>query len=232
MPGSLRNPRERLRQTLCFEAGGLLLVAPLFSLSAGTAMSDSFTLIVVLTLLMMLWSTLFNVGFDLVEHGLSGRLASERPQRLRVLHALLHEGSAVVVTCPTIVAMTGLSWSEALVADLGLTLAYALYAYLFHLLYDACRPVTNVVISSSCATFTASVLPSGVAKTQPEPSCKLRHRRPLPRCRSCRTPSLHSQSQPQRCDSVPRSASSCSRPSAACSSTVGPQRSAGGRSIC
>ena len=40
-------------------------------------------------------------------------------------------------------AITGLSWSAALVADIGLTLAYALYGYLFHLTYDACRPVSR-----------------------------------------------------------------------------------------
>jgi uncharacterized membrane protein len=61
-----------------------------------------------------------------------------------VLHALLHEASAAVLTWPAIVAMTGLSWSAALGADIGLTLAYALYAYAFHLVYDACRPLRAV----------------------------------------------------------------------------------------
>lgn len=144
MSGGIRNARERLRQTLCFEAGGLLLVAPLYALLAGARMRDSLALIAVLTLLVMGWSALFNAAFDLVEHRLSGRLASQRPQWLRVLHALLHEASAVVLTWPTIVAMTGLSWSAALVADIGLTLSYALYAYVFHLVYDAWRPLRVV----------------------------------------------------------------------------------------
>lgn len=144
MSAGIRNARERLRQTLCFEAGGLLLVAPLFALSAGARLRDSLALIAVLTLLVMGWSALFNTAFDAIEHRLGGRPASQRPQGLRVLHALLHEASAVVITWPTIVAMTGLSWSAALVADIGLTLAYALYAYLFHLAYDAWRPLKVV----------------------------------------------------------------------------------------
>lgn len=144
MNGGIRNVRERLRQTLCFEGGGLLLVAPIYALLAGARMRDSFALIAVLTLLVMGWSALFNTAFDVVEHRLSGRLASQRPQWLRVLHALLHEASATAITWPTIVAMTGLSWSAALVSDLGLTLAYALYAYVFHLVYDACRPLRVV----------------------------------------------------------------------------------------
>jgi uncharacterized membrane protein len=144
MVGGLRNARERLHQTLCFEIGGLLLVAPPLALLAGTRMRDSLALVAVLTLLMMVWSTLFNAVFDLVEHRHGGRLASQRPQWLRAVHALLHEASAAVVTCPTIVAMTGLSWSAALVADLGITLAYALYTYLFHRVYDNCRPLRVV----------------------------------------------------------------------------------------
>ena len=44
-------------------------------------------LIVVLTLLVMGWSALFNAAFDLVEHRLNGRPASRRPQWLRVSHA-------------------------------------------------------------------------------------------------------------------------------------------------
>jgi uncharacterized membrane protein len=144
MPGGVRNARERLRQTLCFEAGGLLLVAPLYALLAGARMRDSLALIAVLTVLVMGWSALFNTAFDFVEHRLGAGPASQRPQGLRVLHALLHEASAVVLTWPAIVAMTGLSWHAALLADIGLTLAYALYAYVFHLAYDAWRPLRVV----------------------------------------------------------------------------------------
>lgn len=98
MSGGIRSARERLRQTLCFEAGGLLLVAPLFTLLAEARLRDSLALIVVLTLLVMGWSALFNAVFDVAEHRLTGRMTCQRPQWLRVLHALLHEGSAVVPT--------------------------------------------------------------------------------------------------------------------------------------
>lgn len=128
-------------QTLCFEAGGLLLVAPLHALAAGASAAESFLLIAVLALVVMAWSAVFNTVFDFVEHRRTGRLASARPQALRLLHAVLHEASAVVVTWPVIVALSGLGWAQALWADLGLTLAYAVYAYLFHLGYDRLRPL-------------------------------------------------------------------------------------------
>ena len=51
------------------------------------------------------------------------------------------EATAVIVTCPLIVALTTLGWLEALVTDIGLTLTYALYGYLFHLGFDRLRPI-------------------------------------------------------------------------------------------
>jgi uncharacterized membrane protein len=57
------------------------------------------------------------------------------------VHAVLHEATAIVVTCPVIFAMTPLGWADALLADLGLTLVYAAYAYVFHLGFDRLRPV-------------------------------------------------------------------------------------------
>ena len=144
MATGLRDGRERVLQTLCFEAGGLLLVAPLYALVARADAADSFLLIAVLALVVMGWSAAFNTAFDLVEHRRTGRLASDRPARLRVLHAVLHEASALVVTWPVIVALTDLSWGSALLADLGLTVVYAAYAYAFHSVYDAWRPVGGV----------------------------------------------------------------------------------------
>jgi len=39
------------------------------------------------------------------------------------------------------VALTPLAWLQALAAEIGLTLVYALYGYLFHLGFDHLRPV-------------------------------------------------------------------------------------------
>jgi uncharacterized membrane protein len=61
------------------------------------------------------------------------------------MHAALHELTAVAVTWPVIWAMTSLTWTEALVADLGLTLAYTAYAYVFHIVFDRLRPVRTDV---------------------------------------------------------------------------------------
>jgi uncharacterized membrane protein len=141
MATGLRSARERLVQTLWFEGIGLALIAPLYAWVAGAGFGASIALVAAVSIVVMGWSALFNTAFDIIEHRRTGRLASDRTYRMRTVHALAHEASSVVVSCPVIFAMSDLGWGAALVADLGLTLAYAAYAYLFHLLFDWLRPV-------------------------------------------------------------------------------------------
>ena len=137
----IRSLRERAVQTLAFEAGGLLLVTPLYGWWAGAAWGESLLLLAAVSVVVMAWSAAFNTLFDIAEHRLTGRLASDRPARWRTAHALAHEASAVLVSCPVIYALTPLDWWGALLADLGLTLAYAAYAWVFHWAFDRLRPV-------------------------------------------------------------------------------------------
>jgi uncharacterized membrane protein len=137
----VRSARERVIQTLSFEAGGLAVVAPLFALVMGTGLGTSFGLLLAVSVVVTLWTAFFNTAFDVIEHRLTGRVASDRSHRMRTLHAVMHEATAVIVSCPVIWALTDLSWIDALLVDLGLTLAYAVYAYIFHWSYDRLRPV-------------------------------------------------------------------------------------------
>ena len=141
--GTVRSVRERVVQTLWFEGLGLLVVSPLFAYCAGTSAGESLTTLVVLSIAVMTWSALYNTAFDLTETHCSGRLASDRPAALRILHTVGQEATATVVTWPLIVALTPLGWTDALAADLGLTLAYAVYGYIFHLGFDRVRPVAG-----------------------------------------------------------------------------------------
>jgi uncharacterized membrane protein len=140
-PGAIRNLRERVIQTLWFELLGLALVAPVFAYFSGATAGDSVTLLVVLAIVVALWSALYNSAFDRVELHLTGRVASDRPHRWRVLHTIGLEASAVVLTWPLVVAFTELGWQRALFADIGLTFAYIAYGYVFHLGFDRLRPI-------------------------------------------------------------------------------------------
>jgi len=139
--GAIRSRRERLIQTLRFEALGIVIVSPLFAHFAGPSLGKSIIVLTALSVTMMCWSALYNTGFDLIEVRCTGRVASDRPHGLRVLHTIGNEATALIVTWPLMVALTPLAWLQALVAEIGLTLAYVLYGYLFHLGFDRLRPV-------------------------------------------------------------------------------------------
>ena len=146
--GAIRSARERVIQALAFETGGLLVVSPLFAHFTGARTGDALIVLVALSIAVMVWSAFYNTAFDRVEHGLTGRVASDRLHGLRVLHTLGAEATAVIVTWPLLVALTPLGWRDALVADIGLTLAYALYGYFFHWGFDRLRPVHTITRST------------------------------------------------------------------------------------
>jgi uncharacterized membrane protein len=138
---TLRSPRERAIQTVAYEAGGLCLSVPLVVLFGGGTTGQAFVLMLALSAAVLVWSPIHNTVFDWIDFRLTGRLASDRPQRWRLVHAASHEASTVVMTLPILIWLGGLSVGEALLADLGLTLLYAAYAYVFHLVYDRLRPM-------------------------------------------------------------------------------------------
>ena len=128
-------------QTVAFEAGGLVLATPLYAAVFGAALDQSVVLLGALAAACLLWCPLHNTAFDWLEARVSGRTASDRPHRWRVVHALSHEVSVAVVTLPLLISLGGLDLASALSAEIGLTLFYAGYAYLFHLAFDGLRPV-------------------------------------------------------------------------------------------
>ncbi len=137
----LRSHRERALQTLCFEIIGLALVVPVYSFVTDRSSTDSMMLMVLLSLVILMWCPVHNTVFDLVELRLSNRKASDRPHWLRITHAVSHEITAVLLTCPILMLVGHMSLAEALAVNIGLTVFYTAYAYIFHLIYDQLRPV-------------------------------------------------------------------------------------------
>ncbi len=137
----LRSIRERVIQTLSYEAGGMLLAIPLYAFFLDKSGSDSAAVIVCLSLAAMIWSPIHNCLFDLLDLKLSGRCASNRPHMLRLVHAASHEFTFCLVTVPIIMAISSFGFWQALAVDIGLTLLYTAYAYVFHIVFDWLRPV-------------------------------------------------------------------------------------------
>lgn len=128
-------------QTLWFEALGWVIVSPLFAHFGGASIGASLIVLIVLSVVVMGWSALYNTAFDRIEVRRAGQVASDRPHGWRVVHTIGLEATALIVTCPLIVALTGFGWQQALAAGISLTLAYAVYGFFFHLGFDRLRTV-------------------------------------------------------------------------------------------
>jgi|LNFM01.1.fsa_nt_gb uncharacterized membrane protein len=142
---TLRTARERVIQTLAYEAGGLAVATPLYALAFGIEAGESALVLAAVSVAMMIWSPIHNTLFDLVEWRMMRRVASDRPHSDRVLHAVSHEVTAAVVTVPILMLLGDLGFVEALVADIGLSVVYTIYAYAFNCFYDRLRPIQQTI---------------------------------------------------------------------------------------
>lgn len=145
----LRSPLDRLRQVLLFELGGLVLITPPFAWLSGVPIEASLGLLAVVAMIAALWNAVYNTSFDWVEGRLVGRLADHRPALWRMVHAVGFEGGLVLVSVPVVMQWTGMGWLAALSADIGLALAYVVYAFVFNIAYDRVFPIVVETLPSS-----------------------------------------------------------------------------------
>ena len=140
-PVPLRSLGDRIRQAVLFELIGLLVMTPIFAWGSAEPLATSAGLMAAMAALAALWNGIYSTVFDWLEARLAGRRADRRPPLLRAVHAIGFELGLMLATLPLIVVFTHLDWLAALVADLALAAAYAVYAYVFNLGYDRLFPV-------------------------------------------------------------------------------------------
>ncbi|MEM7711310.1 MAG: chlorhexidine efflux transporter, partial [Pseudomonadota bacterium] len=152
MPAPTRPFSERLVQSLCFEISGLLLSLPLLSHFSDYTPLQNVVLLAVLAVVVMMWSAVHNATFDIADFHCSGRVASDRPQRWRIVHALSHEISSILVSLPVLVWGAGMTFQTALFIDLSLTALYASWAWVFFLVWDRLRPLQAAISADNPET--------------------------------------------------------------------------------
>ncbi len=140
-PVAIRSLRERALQVLLFEAGGLLVITPLYRWLSGAGWGESVGLLALLSLIAVLWQALYATAFDRLEARWAHRPAHLRPWPWRLVHAAGFEVTLFLITWPVIVFWNHWDWRTAAAADLGLAFAYAGYALCYHRLFDHWRPV-------------------------------------------------------------------------------------------
>ena len=138
---TLRSFRERVIQTSSFELIGILFVAPIYAHLIGSSTMHGFILIALLSVAILVWAPIFNTAFDMIDRHFTNRPACKRPHKLRLVHATLHEVTAVMITCPLLIWVGGHTLPGALAVNFGLTVTYTIYTYVFHIIYDRLRPV-------------------------------------------------------------------------------------------
>jgi uncharacterized membrane protein len=131
-----------------FEVGGLIMVVPLYGSLFGRSAQSSLVLMSAISIAVLIWSPLHNALFDRVDYVISGRQGSARPHHLRLIHALSHELTPIVVTLPLLIGLGGHGLGDALAVNGGLTVLYIVYTYGFYLTYDRLCPVQLVLCTA------------------------------------------------------------------------------------
>jgi len=135
----MRSPADRLRHAICFELGGILLATPLGVMIFGLNLDASAVIIVGSATIAMLWTYLYNLGFD---HAMQARLGTtEKTLPLRILHAVLFELGLLVMLMPLIAWYLDISLWQALLMDLSFAAFYMVYAFIYNWLYDRIFPL-------------------------------------------------------------------------------------------
>lgn len=135
----MRTLRDRLRHALCFEILGLLIVTPLGVLVFDMPLKHLGVVTVGSATLAMLWTYVYNWGFDQAMQGLTG--GTQKTVPLRVLHAMLFEVGLLLVLLPFIAWWLEISLWQALVMDMAFAAFYMVYAFVFNWGYDRVFPL-------------------------------------------------------------------------------------------
>lgn len=128
-----------MRHAFIYECFGLLLAVPLAAWGFGTDLVDTGILGIFFSILAMVWNMIYNHYFDIVLLK-TGRNPARRSFPVRAVHAVLFETGFIVVCVPAIAWWLSLSLAQALAMDLGFTLFYVGYTYVYNWIYDQIFP--------------------------------------------------------------------------------------------
>ena len=135
----MRTTPDRIRHAVSFEVIGLLLVMPLVSWLFDLPAQETGVIGIGGSMVAMLWTYVFNLGFDLVLRRFTGR--TDKGFILRIFHAVLYEVGLVLTLMPAIAWYLDITFLEALSIDIVFALFFMVYAFVFNLAYDRLFPV-------------------------------------------------------------------------------------------
>jgi len=138
----MRTTRDRIRHTLLFEGIAIVLTSLIVAALVNKSVVSSGVLALILSLLAMGWNYQYNLMFD---RWLLKTRGSAKPGirtiRLRILHAVGFEGGFLVVSLPLIAWWLELGIWHALVMDVGFSIFFVIYGFVFNWGYDLAFPL-------------------------------------------------------------------------------------------
>ena len=135
----MRSLTDRIRHMISFEVIALLLATTLGSWVTGSSMEKIGMLGVMFSGLAMGWNFAFNWMFDYWE--MKSRPGQKRTIGLRVIHASLFELVLVTVGVFMTAWWLNIGYLEALILDIGFSLFFLVYAFVFNWIYDLVFPI-------------------------------------------------------------------------------------------
>lgn len=141
----MRTTFDRIRQAVSFEIVGLLIATPLFAWAFDHSLEEMGFLAVFGATAATGWNYLYNLGFDHLLQRMAGTARKTVP--IRIAHAILFEGTLLVLLLPLFAWWLGITLLEALVMDLSFAAFYAIYAFAFTWAYDGLFPPDSVPIA-------------------------------------------------------------------------------------
>ncbi len=138
--------KERIIHSILFEIVGLIILVSLVTLTTDEEPLKMTGLTATLSTIAMVWNYIYNLGFDRV----FGQNRLSRGLFMRIGHSIGFEIGITLASLPMIMWVLKLEIWHALVADMGLTVFYLVYAIVFNWSYDIIRNALVSRKSQSC----------------------------------------------------------------------------------
>lgn len=135
----MRTLKDRIRHTVMFEGIALTLLAVFGAWITGHAPTELGVLGLMMSLIAMSWNLVYNWMFDQWDNRV--RDMAPRGVGLRIVHALLFEGGLLIVGLFVIAWWLSMTYWDAFMLDIGLSVFFLAYAFVFNWAYDVVFPV-------------------------------------------------------------------------------------------
>ena len=134
---SHKSVKERFFHALGFEVLAIAICAPLGAWLLGYSLGHIGLLTLMISLVAMSWNMVFNAIFDRAQR----RLGFDRTLVARAIHAIIFEVGLLLAVVPLAAWWLDMGLWQAFVLDIGISLFFLPYAFLFNWTYDHVRTI-------------------------------------------------------------------------------------------